>query len=48
MLDRNDRDREIAKENQNKLIQEKEILQDLAKKITSDIQQMAIRVEIEK
>ena len=36
MQDRNDRDREIAKENQNKLIQEKEILQDLAKKITSD------------
>ena len=48
MQDRNDRDREIAKENQNKLIQEKEILQDLAKKITSDIQQMARRVEIEK
>ena len=48
MQDRNDRDREIAKENQNKLIQEKEILQDLAKKITSDIQSMARRVEIEK
>jgi len=38
LQDRNDRDREIAKENQNKIIQEKEILQELVKKITSDIQ----------